>query len=424
MSTSSDPPGSPAALPRWHGALLPSDLREQRGGRRSARDWIVDVTMFLLALMIGALILSETSRELSEPRIALDILFGLTACGALWLRRSRPLAVALFAGVLGIPFSMAAGAGLLAYFSAVLRVSPRWIAVLTGLGLAAAAVTPLLYDNPESYLLELVFGMLVTVVVLGWALFVRAQRELVRSLHERGAQLESEQLLRLDQAREAERRRIASEMHDVLAHRISLLSLHAGALEFRPDAPPPEIAEAAGVVRATARAALEDLRDVIGVLREEDGEARNGDPAPPQPTLAQVPALVQESRAAGMRVSCGIELGAHADETVGDTLGRTVYRIVQEGLTNARKHAPGAAVEVGIRASAAGDDALALVVEIVTRRPVGAPPAVTAPALPGSGTGLVGLAERVALAGGELRHGPDAHGDFVLRATLPWAGQR
>ena len=86
-------------------------------------------------------------------------------------------------------------------------------------------------------------------------------------------------------------------MHDVLAHRVSLLSLHAGALEFRPDAPPEEIAEAAGVIRATAHAALQELREVIGVLREgEDGAE------PPQPTLADVPALVEESRAAGMRV--------------------------------------------------------------------------------------------------------------------------
>ncbi len=83
--------------------------------------------------------------------------------------------------------------------------------------------------------------------------------------------MEEEQRLRVEQARGAERRRIAREMHDVLAHRVALLSLHAGALEFRPDAPPQEIAEAAGVVRASARAALVDLREVIGVLRERDG---------------------------------------------------------------------------------------------------------------------------------------------------------
>ncbi|ADB54061.1 sensor histidine kinase [Conexibacter woesei] len=412
-------PAAAAALPRWHGALLPSDLREQRGGKRSARDWIVDVTMFVLALLIGALILSETSGQLSDERIALDILLGLIACSSLWLRRSHPFGIALFTGVIGIAFSMAAGAGLVAYFGAVLRVSPRAIGALTLLALGAAFLTPLLYDNPESYLFEVSFGLLVTAIALGWGLFVRAQRELVRSLHDRAAQLQSEQRLRVEQAREAERRRIAREMHDVLAHRISLLSLHAGALEFRPDAPREEISEAAGVVRATAHAALEDLRDVIGVLRDDDGEAEAGMPEPPQPTLAQVPALVQESRDAGMRVRCGIDLGGRERDALPDTLGRTVYRVVQEGLTNARKHAPGAAVEVEI---AAAEDPDRLVVAVLSRRSVVA--VAAAEPLPGAGTGLVGLAERVTLAGGELEHGPDARGDFRLLATLPLAAAR
>ena len=93
-------------------------------------------------------------------------------------------------------------------------------------------------------------------------------------------------------------------MHDVLAHRLSLLSLHAGALEYRPDAPPEEIAATAGVVREAAAAALEELRDVIGVLREgTEGESR-----PPQPTLADLPALIEESRAAGMRIEAELDL--------------------------------------------------------------------------------------------------------------------
>ena len=89
-------------------------------------------------------------------------------------------------------------------------------------------------------------------------------------------------------------------MHDVLAHRLSLLSVHAGALEFHPDAPAEEVAEAAGVIRESARAALDELRGVIGVLREDGGESLT---QPPQPTLADLPALVEESRAAGMRIT-------------------------------------------------------------------------------------------------------------------------
>jgi signal transduction histidine kinase len=215
--------------------------------------------------------------------------------------------------------------------------------------------------------------------------------------------------MHVEQAREAERRRIAREMHDVLAHRVSLLSLHAGALEFRPDAPPEEIAAAAGVIRSTAHAALQDLREVIGVLRESTDGAEAVEP--PQPTLADIPALVEECRAAGMRVACRID--APAADAVPEALGRTAYRIVQEGLTNARKHAPAAAVDVTI---AGGDE---LVVEVVSRRPVGVAAGAAALAGTGGGTGLIGLAERVGLAGGELQHGPDAGGDFVLRATLP-----
>ncbi len=174
-------------------------------------------------------------------------------------------------------------------------------------------------------------------VAIGWGLFVRARRELVRSLRELADRAG-------DEARAAERRRIAREMHDVLAHRLSLLSVHAGALEFRPDAPAEEVAEAAGVIRENARAALDELRGVIGVLREDGGESLT---EPPQPTLADLAALVEESRAAGMRVTASIELGDAAPPAA---VGRTAYRIVQEGLTNARKHAPGAAVTLTVDA--------------------------------------------------------------------------
>jgi signal transduction histidine kinase len=114
-----------------------------------------------------------------------------------------------------------------------------------------------------------------------------------------------------------------------------------------------------------------------------------------------------------MRV--GWHIDVPGDAVLPAPLGRAAYRIVQEGLTNARKHAPAAAVEVTITAEAG----TALVVEVVSRRAVGVA-APAALALPGAGTGLVGLMERVALAGGELEHGPDGAGDFVLRATLPW----
>jgi signal transduction histidine kinase len=219
---------------------------------------------------------------------------------------------------------------------------------------------------------------------------------------------EREQQLRVQQARDLERTRIAREMHDVLAHRLSLLSMHAGALEFRPDAPPAEVAQAAGVVRASARQALEDLREVIGVLRDgTDGDAGTR----PLPTLGDLPALVEESRRAGVRVRAEYRVTDLAEVPL--ATGRTAYRVVQEGLTNVRKHAPGTVATVQVE----GGPGLGLTVEVRNPPPAGTEHAVP---LPGAGTGLVGLLERISLSSGRLEHGWTADGDFRLRATLPW----
>jgi signal transduction histidine kinase len=406
-----EPVEQQASVPRWQRLLLPSAMLEEPRGRRSVRDWIVDLTMFALALGIGALVLQDTWSDHSDVQVVLDIVFGVAASLSLWWRRSHPAAVGAFAGGLSLVSALANGAGIMAFFNAALRTSGRTLAALIGLAIVNAVAFPLVYPGADAYLAQLLVGLLITGVVVGWGLFVRVQRELVRSLRERAERLQTEQRLKVEQAREAERLRIAREMHDVLAHRVSLLTLHAGALEFRPDAPPEEIAEAAGVIRANAHAALEDLRGVVGVLREG---GQDGAPEPPQPTLDQIPDLVDESRAAGMRVRAQID-APHAGLPA--ALGRTAYRVVQEGLTNARKHAPGAAVDVAVAANR--DEGL--VVEVVSRRPVGVAVSADSGRMPGAGTGLIGLAERVALAGGELRHGPDAAGDFVLRATLPWA---
>jgi signal transduction histidine kinase len=404
----SEPASEQFSVPRWQRPLLPGALLEDGTGRRSARDWVVDVVMFVLAIGIGAGVLAATWGDHSTLEAVIDIAVGVVCCLSLWVRRSHPAAVAVLTAVASIFSAAAAGPAILALFNAAIRTSARTILALVGISAVSTVVFPLLYPGQDDYLAQLIIGALCTLVVIGWGLFVRAQRQVVYSLRDRAERLEAEQRLKVEQAREAERLRIAREMHDVLAHRVSLLSLHAGALEFRPDASAEEVAEAAAVIRATARAALEELRDIIGVLREGvDGDA----PEPPQPTLAQLPALIDESRAAGMSVQARIDA-----RDVPAVLGRTVYRVVQEGLTNARKHAPGAAVDVRI---AAADDRL--VVEVVSRRPVGVPAGAPGEPLPGAGTGLVGLAERVALAGGALEHGPDAAGDFVLRASLPWA---
>ncbi|WP_033345840.1 sensor histidine kinase, partial [Catenuloplanes japonicus] len=167
-----------------------------------------------------------------------------------------------------------------------------------------------------------------------------------------------------------------------------------------------EVAKAAGVIRASAHQALQDLREVIGVLREP---AREGDPERPQPTLADLTTLVEESRAAGARVALSLPA---VEVPPPDVVGRTAYRMIQEGLTNARKHAPGARVTVDVT----GEPGKGL--SITVRNPGAVD--TRASVIPGTGTGLIGLAERASLAGGRLDHRREPGGGFTLEAWLPW----
>lgn len=209
------------------------------------------------------------------------------------------------------------------------------------------------------------------------------------------------------QARIAERTRIAREMHDVLAHRISPVALHAGALEVTPDLSPDKVRDSAALLRSTAHQALEELREVIGVLRTGPGQ----EPTAPQPTLADIPRLIDDTRRAGTRVDFEMQVEAVAAAPGG--LGCDAYRIVQEALN--------AEVQSIIRRAGnthAGVGAAGMLAD-VGRNPL-AVGVHTGTVLPGSGTGLLGLQERVSLAGGVLVHGPDTSGDFVVEADFPW----
>jgi signal transduction histidine kinase len=285
----------------------------------------------------------------------------------------------------------------------------RWqlAALIAGLQLAMLPVFRVVQPDDDTLPRWAHFSLvtLAMTAVVAWGMFVRGRRE---SRRERVRHAEAEQELLVEQARHAERTRIAREMHDVLAHRISLLSLHAGALEFRPDATPDEVARAAAVIRASAHQALDDLRTVIGILRDgAEGDA----PQPPQPTLAALPELLEESRAAGMRLRTDLRVADLA--AVPDSIGRHALRIVQEALTNARKHAAAATVDLRLE----GEPGQGLTIDVRNPAPV---LAAGKSEIPGTGTGLVGLAERATLSGGHLEHGLDEAGDFRLRAWLPW----
>ena len=411
-------------MPRWQRSLLPAVLgadhadRGQPGGvhlPRSLRDWVVDLIMFGFALALGAAGAWNDAKHATAWLVIVDVVAGLAVCSAVWVRRDHPFAFGTAAVVCSAFFGSAGGAAVCGLFTVAIYCVPRRTVQLVLVSFVSCGIYGALYTGHSGYHTgNMIVGLVATIAAAAFGLFVRARRELVLSLHERNRQLQDEQAWRVQEARRAERNRIAREMHDVLAHRISLLSLHAGALEFHPDAPPEEIAKAAEVIRVSARAAQEELREVIGVLR---ADAQEEVLEPPQPTLADLTMLVQESRRAGMEVSLHTRVEA---QTLPDTLGRTVYRLIQEALTNARKHAPGQLVAIELT----GDRSAGVCVNVTNRPRVGAAhdgrPDGPDHEQVGSGTGLIGLAERVALARGTLRYGPLPGGGFELGAQLPW----
>jgi signal transduction histidine kinase len=304
------------------------------------------------------------------PLVALGLGIGLVAAD-LWL--AGPLVVLAF---------------LVGRYAASARLVLWTFAGLTCLGAVAAAV-----GHPDPWMglyvvTEVLFGG-----VFPWLVgrYRRQRRALVLGGWERAAQLERAQAGAMEQARLRERARIAQDMHDVLGHELSLLALRAGALELDPSLEVRQRA-IAGELRAGAATATERLREVVGVL----GAA----PASLQPFDESVTALAERSRAAGLRVSLEVsavgELPPLAD--------RAVYRVVQEGLTNAARHASGEPVSVRVAGS---DTEVAVTIANPCSGPPGRP-----------GSGLIGLAERVRLAGGTFTAAPEA-GRFVLRAAVP-----
>ncbi len=341
---------------------------------RTPRDWAADVALFGIAVLVG---IGEFSTTVLQDRYdlpmwlrILDPVLGAALCVALWWRRRFPVALGIAAAGVAAVSNTATVAVLVLLFSLALHrgwaaaVSVTGLTVLLGLPYVVTVLPPAL-GMPALALVVILTLLVLLVVTAGLA--VRARRQLVLVLRLRVDEARREEERRQEESRRAERERIAREMHDVLAHRISLLSVHAGALEYRTadgGAVTPltarEVHDAARV-RACAHQALEELRDVL-----------------------QVPELRPQ-------------------------LQRTIYRVVQEGLTNARKHAP--EVQVTVRGGGPGG---AVTVEIANPAPLG----VTTSEIPGAGAGLTGLAERVALHGGELTREVSG-GQFRLAARIP-----
>ena len=309
-----------------------------------------------------------------------EIALGIAAYVLVYFRRSAPVGIALTIAAMSALSGIAAGPATLAAVSVATRRVP-WEVLVVGVANFAAAQTYTTiapFEDNDPFITTTV-NVVVNAGMMGWGLYIGSRREIMWNLRSRAERAEQEQGLRVAQAQSTERARIAREMHDVLAHRITQVSMQAGALAFRDD--------------------LDGDR-----LREDDpGPAT----ARPQPTYDDIAALVDEARTLGL----GIDWRDEVDDTsaVPPATGRTVYRIVQEGITNARKHAPGATVQI----RSTGDPETGITVRLAN--PLGHVPT----GAPGAGLGLVGLRERAELRGGRLHQRTDGS-TFVLEAWLPW----
>ncbi|MXQ60579.1 two-component sensor histidine kinase [Streptomyces sp. XHT-2] len=377
--------------------------------------------LLVLAGIAGTMYGAESGSAASGGAVAL-----LVALLSL-VRRSLPATVLLASSVLA---GSVLGCGpLLIYasWSAGSRIRRPWRAVgAYAAGLVLYVVPALLADGGEgipglSLLMTAVLGggpYLALAVVPGLASRYRAQRrDLLEALRRHNAQLVREQAMVARQARLLERQRIAQDMHDSLGHQLALIAVHAGALEVDPGLGDRQ-REGVGILREAARSAMRELREAVGILRDDTEEPPA--PAPgPEPEAAGAPhergaagvdALVASSRSAGAPVELRRSgerrpLAAAADHAV--------YRIVQEGLTNAHKHAPGAPITVELRY-----EPDSLVVEVANAPvPEGAPSGP--PAISG-GQGLAGLEERARLVGGMVHSGPSPDGGFRLAGVLPY----
>ncbi|HEY0498733.1 MAG TPA: histidine kinase [Kutzneria sp.] len=255
--------------------------------------------------------------------------------------------------------------------------------------------------DPAFLLLLPVFPVVFVAFPLVLGLWVWQRRQLMASLRERAVQAEQQRDMLAAKAVTDERARIARELHDVVAHRVSLLTVQAGAVSLSPNQ---ELADFAEGIRQHGAAAMEELREMLSVLRREDGDVDA--PKHPQPTLAAACELITEAVSAGQHVRA--ELPPELPEVPGST-ARAVYWLLHESLVNAGKHAPGSDISVSLRDH---DGRL----DVRVANTAGLPRAVP---VPRSGFGLIGMRERVALSGGTLTAGPLLDGGFEVAATFP-----
>jgi signal transduction histidine kinase len=364
------------------------------------------VGLRLLALDLVAVMVAFLDVVL-QARPSATVQFGLSmvAVAAVALCPFLPR-IALLLTLPGLFDGFSFIAPMFALFSVAVLLQRRWqiwvCSALTVAGNFLPWPPRALDDIPETTMaLSLIYALLVGVAPVALGLLVQARRELSARVAELTTSRDREQQLVTESALAKERAQLAREMHDVVSHQVSLIAVQAGALQVTATEQP--VRESARTIRQLSVKTLEELRHMVDVLRAAG--SRTGELAP-QPRLADIPRLIETS---------GVQARTSIDPRLAglrwpDTVERAAYRTVQEALTNVRKHAAGASVDVRLGACDG-----ALEVEVVNGPP---PSIVPAERLPGGGHGLLGLRERAELLGGSLLAGPTGEHGFVVKGVF------
>jgi len=368
------------------------------------------ITAFILFLITSNQLGHAGVPHGGTPGPIRTLLLPLVLCGPLVLRNRYPLTsfsicvLAVFwAGRVVAPISASAYGyipALIVYALCLYAVAVRcktWVVV------SAGAVTVLGAVFIEGQTVTTVLFAVAVPVATG--LIVRTRRGGREQLEVQERRHEGERALL------QERQRIARELHDVVAHHMSVIAIQAEAAPYKTENPPPELVESFAEIRASALSGLSELRRVLGVLRSETPETA------PQPGLDDLPGLLESARSGGVTVTSGV---TGTPRPLPEGVNLSAYRIVQEALSNAMRHAPGSAVQVKLYYGEA-----ALVVEV---RNDGVPPNGQAVVTEetagsgfsdGSGHGIIGMRERATMLGGYLQAGPTGKGEFLVTAALP-----
>jgi signal transduction histidine kinase len=378
----------PAPRPRW--------LRRGRIDLVWAADVIVALVCFAAANS------ALDNHNPSHRSAGIIILISLALCAPLAVRTYLPLtawsgsAVAMLVFGGGATPNAAVLAGVLVYVLCLYAVAVRcetWVVTTAGVVTLVGAIFVGGQDIAPAILVA-------AVPVLAGAI-VRTRRGNREQLAVQERRHEGERALL------EERQRIARELHDVVAHQMSVIAIQAEAAPYQTPDPPKELVESFAEIRASALSGLNELRRVLGVLRSDAPDTT------PQPGLGDLDGLLESARSAGVTVTAGI---TGTPRPLPGGVDLSAYRIVQEALSNAMRHAPGAAVEVKLYYGDA-----ALVVEVRNACPPGNGSARAQDGMPGEGGGhgIIGMRERATMLGGHLQAGPTKKGEFLVTAALP-----